>query len=162
MWQELCLPELKKNETDTMSYLPEGKKNKQADHFSTEHWGLEEVLCYWSTEKGSCADLEGQGRQRLPGGNAPATRLRAQGTGSVTASPGSKPGSTTHWLPRWLGGKATAWQYGGCRLSPWIGKIPWWREWLPSLVFLPEESQWQRSLAGYSPWGRQESDTTEH
>ena len=28
-------------------------------------------------------------------------------------------------------------------------------------VFLPEESHGQRSLAGYSPWGREESDTTE-
>ena len=28
-------------------------------------------------------------------------------------------------------------------------------------VFLPGESHGQRSLAGYSPWGRQESDTTE-
>ena len=28
-------------------------------------------------------------------------------------------------------------------------------------VFLPEESHGQRSLAGYSPWGHKESDTTE-
>ena len=28
-------------------------------------------------------------------------------------------------------------------------------------VFLPGESHWQRSLAGYSPWGCKESDTTE-
>ena len=28
-------------------------------------------------------------------------------------------------------------------------------------VFLPGESHGQRSLAGYSPWGRKESDTTE-
>ena len=27
--------------------------------------------------------------------------------------------------------------------------------------FLPEKSHGQRSLAGYSPWGRKESDTTE-
>ena len=31
----------------------------------------------------------------------------------------------------------------------------------PLPVFLPGESHGQRSLAGYSPWGRQESDTTE-
>jgi len=35
------------------------------------------------------------------------------------------------------------------------------REWLPTLVFLPGESHGQRSLAGYSPWGRKESDMTE-
>ena len=28
-------------------------------------------------------------------------------------------------------------------------------------VFLPGKSHRQRSLAGYSPWGRKESDTTE-
>ena len=28
-------------------------------------------------------------------------------------------------------------------------------------VFLSGESQGQRSLAGYSPWGHKESDTTE-
>ena len=40
-------------------------------------------------------------------------------------------------------------------------KIPWRREWLPTPVFLPGKSHGQRSLVGYSPWGRKESDTTE-
>ena len=31
----------------------------------------------------------------------------------------------------------------------------------PTPVFLREESHGQRSLVGYSPWGRKESDTTE-
>ena len=31
----------------------------------------------------------------------------------------------------------------------------------PTPVFWPGESQEQRSLAGYSPWGRKEMDTTE-
>ena len=44
---------------------------------------------------------------------------------------------------------------------PWVRKIPWRRAWQPTLVFLPGESHGQRSLAGYSPWGRKESDTTE-
>ena len=38
---------------------------------------------------------------------------------------------------------------------------PWRRAWQPTLALLPGESHGQRSLAGYSPWGRQESDTTE-
>ena len=46
--------------------------------------------------------------------------------------------------------------------DPWVGKIPWRREWQPTPVFLPGESHGQRSLAGYSPWGRQESAMTEH
>ena len=31
----------------------------------------------------------------------------------------------------------------------------------PTLVCLPEKSQGQRSLMGYSPWGQKESDVTE-
>ena len=34
-------------------------------------------------------------------------------------------------------------------------------EWQPTLVFLPGEFQGQRSLVGYSLWGRGESDMTE-
>ena len=47
------------------------------------------------------------------------------------------------------------------RFSPWVGKIPWRRSWQPTPVFLPGESHGQRSLAGYSPWGHKELDTTE-
>ena len=35
------------------------------------------------------------------------------------------------------------------------------KEWLPILVFLPGKFHGQRSLAGYSPWGHKESDSTE-
>ena len=45
--------------------------------------------------------------------------------------------------------------------DPWVGKIPWRRKWQPTPVFLPGESHGGRSLVGYSPWGRKESDTTE-
>ena len=45
--------------------------------------------------------------------------------------------------------------------DPWVGKFPWRRAWQPTLVFLPGESHGQRSLAGYSPWGHKELDTTE-
>ena len=39
------------------------------------------------------------------------------------------------------------------RFDPWVGKIPWGKEWQLALVFLPGEFHGQRSLAGYSPWG---------
>ena len=45
--------------------------------------------------------------------------------------------------------------------DPWVGKIPWRRAWQPTPVFLPGEFHGQRSLVGYSPWGRTELDTTE-
>ena len=45
--------------------------------------------------------------------------------------------------------------------DPWVWKIPWRRKWLPTPVFLPGEFQGRGNLAGYSPWGHKESDTTE-
>ena len=47
------------------------------------------------------------------------------------------------------------------RFNPWVGKVPWRREWQPTPVFLPGKSHGQRSLAGCRPLGRKESDTTE-
>ena len=41
----------------------------------------------------------------------------------------------------------------GKEFDLWVGKIPWRREWQPTPVFLPGQSQGQRSLAGYSRWG---------
>ena len=40
-------------------------------------------------------------------------------------------------------------------------KDPWKRKWQPTPVFLPGESNGQRSLAGYRLWGHKESDMTE-
>ena len=45
--------------------------------------------------------------------------------------------------------------------DPWVGKIPWRRKWQPTPVFLPGNSHGPRSLVGYRPRGRKESDTTE-
>ena len=42
-----------------------------------------------------------------------------------------------------------------------VRQIPWRRKWQPSPVLLLRKSHGQRSLAGSSPWGRTESDTTE-
>ena len=50
------------------------------------------------------------------------------------------------------------WETG---FDPWVGKIPWRRQGQPTPVFLPGESHGQRSLVGYSPRGRKESDMTE-
>ena len=46
-----------------------------------------------------------------------------------------------------------------CGFDFWVEKIPWRRKWQPTPEFLPKKSHGQRSLAGYSPWGRKESDT---
>ena len=49
-------------------------------------------------------------------------------------------------------------EYAGVQFLDW--KNPWRREWLPTPVFLPREFRRQRSLAGYSPQSRKESDMT--
>ena len=43
----------------------------------------------------------------------------------------------------------------GC--DPWVSKIPWEKEWLPTLVFLLGEFHGHRSLVRYSPWGCKET-----
>ena len=43
--------------------------------------------------------------------------------------------------------------------NPWVQKIPWRRKWQSTSVFLPGKSHGQRSLVGYSLWGRQELDS---
>ena len=45
--------------------------------------------------------------------------------------------------------------------DPCVRKIPWRREQQPTPVYWSGESHAQRSLPGYSLWGRKESDTTE-
>ena len=52
-------------------------------------------------------------------------------------------------------------QCGRPGFDSWVWKIFWRRKWQPTPVFLPGESHGQRSLAGCSPRGRKESDTTE-
>ena len=62
----------------------------------------------------------------------------------------------------WLTGKESACQCRRHRLDPWVRVITRRRKWQPTLVFLPAKSHGQRSPLGYSPWGRKESDITEH
>ena len=52
-------------------------------------------------------------------------------------------------------GKETACNEGN------LGSIPGWRAWQPTAVLLPGESDGQRGLAGCSPEGSKELDTTE-
>ena len=54
------------------------------------------------------------------------------------------------WLPR-----------RRCSFSLWVRQIPWRRKWQPLQYSCLENPHGQRSLVGYSPWGRKESDTTE-
>ena len=70
-------------------------------------------------------------------------------------------------LPRWLPGFYSKEPICQCKnhkrqaFNPWVRKIPWRGKWQPTPVFLPREFHGQRSLVGYSPWGCNESNTTE-
>ena len=68
----------------------------------------------------------------------------------------------TSGLLRWLSGKESTCQCRRHRFDPWVGEFPWRRKWQLTSVFLPGKSWKQRSLVGYSPWGRKESDAPEH
>ena len=61
----------------------------------------------------------------------------------------------------WFSGKESTCQCRRQGFNAWVRKIPWRRNWHPTPVLLPRESHGQRSPAGYCPWGRTESDTTE-
>ena len=68
-------------------------------------------------------------------------------------------------FPRAASDKEPACQCRRCKrlwFDLWVGKIPWRKAWQPTPVFLPGESQGQRSPVSYNPWGFKESDTTEH
>ena len=58
---------------------------------------------------------------------------------------------TTWAFPGGASGKEPAWR---CRCWFDVGKIPLRRTWQPTPVFLPGESQGQRSLAGSQSWTR--------
>ena len=57
----------------------------------------------------------------------------------------------------WTAGAQNGWRQSSKQVMLW-----YWQDFLKSMVnFLPGKSHGWRSLAGYSPWGRKESDTTE-
>ena len=91
-----------------------------------------------------------------------------EGQGSlVCCSPwGCKESDMTERLnnDRWYSGEESAGQRRRHKkhvFDAWVRKIPWNRKWQPTSVFLPGKSHGHKSLAGYSPWGHKESDTTE-
>ena len=43
--------------------------------------------------------------------------------------------------------------------DPWVRKLPWRRAGQPTPVFFSGESQGQRNLVGYSPWGHRVGHT---
>ena len=82
-------------------------------------------------------------RERFPGNDLKGGDPESRRTGAVFI-----PGGSVVKNPPANAGDA------GDRFDSWIGKTP-------TPVLLPGKSRGQRSLAGYSPWGHKELDTTE-
>ena len=49
--------------------------------------------------------------------------------------------------------RESACKFRRCGFDPWVGKIPWRREWQPTPVFFPGEFHGQRRLAGHTVHG---------
>ena len=81
-------------------------------------------------------------------------KLSHQGNPSIQES------DTKYRLPRRLRWQRICLQCRRPGINPWVRKISWRREWQLTPIFLPGEVHGQRSLAGYSPQGCKESDTT--
>ena len=62
-------------------------------------------------------------------------------------------------FPIGLEGKESTCNEGRPEFYPWVRKIPWRREWQPTPILLPGEIHGQRSVAGYTAHGVQESET---
>ena len=62
-------------------------------------------------------------------------------------------------------GKKSVGQRRRCRrheFDPWVGKIPWRREWQPTTIFLPGKIPWTEDPDRLQSLGCKEFDTTEH
>ena len=97
-------------------------------------------------------------QERLPLGDLKAERL-CQPVPHLHCQAGSnQPGASL--VAQVVKNLLAMWEFHP-ELHPWAGKISWRKAWQPTPVFLPGESHRQRSLVGYSPWGRKDSDMTE-
>ena len=67
---------------------------------------------------------------------------------------------SNHGLPWWLRWWRICLQCGRPGFDPWVRKIPWRWEWLPTPVFLPREFHGQKRLVRHSPWDLKEWDVT--
>ena len=56
-------------------------------------------------------------------------------------------------------GKESACSAGDPGFDPWVGKIPWRWEWQLTPAFFPAKCHGQRSLMGYSSWGKESNKT---
>ena len=137
--------------------------------YCTRHWRCKETKASedsWS-KRALASELESLMRGDSPGEQPPLSwgpRKASQKKNYLRFILSGRNGyiiSKVQSFPGGSNGKESAWNARDLRFNPWVGKIPWRREWQPTPVFLPGEFRGQRSLAGHSPWGRKEPETNE-
>ena len=73
----------------------------------------------------------------------------------------TREGHSSRGFPGGSDGKETACSAGDLGLNPGLGRSPGGGHGNPLQYFFLENPHEQRSLVGYSPWGLEESDTSE-
>ena len=129
----------------------------------SEHWGREGDWDWHTHTTNTMCILDGASLVAQLVNHLPATEEAC--VQSLGWEDPLEKGMATHssilGLPWWLSWYIICLQWRRPAFNPWVGKIPWRREWLPTPVFLPGESHGRRNLVGYSPCNRKESDMTE-
>ena len=107
-----------------------------------------DIGCYQRVCKGTrkgCQDADIKG---LKAGSRGRRGLLVGGSGSIKV----QEGMWRHWMrvdrkqiPWWLRQWRVCLQWGRPRFNHWVRKSPWRRKWQPTPVFLPGESQGQRT-----------------
>ena len=75
---------------------------------------------------------------------------------SLPAEPPGKP--VTEYILTLISNSINRSMHTSYGFDPWVRKIPWRSKWQLTSGFLPGKFHGQRSLEGYSLWGREESD----
>ena len=101
----------------------------------------------WTEEPGRLQSMGSQSRTQL--------KQLSSSSNYIIQTP---PWIVVHKIYRGLPGgsddRESACNTGDLGSIPGLGRSPWRMQWLPTPVFLPGEFHGQRSLAGYSSWGR--------
>ena len=150
-----------------------GKKPSQKLQIATSHWNSWRLFLvnrrlalsypkggWWTYTSGFQSVVPGATASSSPGNLAETERQAPILADLCVRHPGraqqcfNKPSS-------WYRGKESACQCRRPRFDPWVGKTPGEGNGSPLQYSCPGKSHGQRSLAGYSPWGHKESETTE-
>ena len=97
--------------------------------------------------------------------NIQKTKIMASGSITSWQIDGEKMETAADFIflgfPGGSAGKESTCNAGDPGSIPGSGRLPWRSDRLPTPVLLPGKSHARRTLVGCSPWGHEESDTTE-